>query len=273
MKTLIVDTQQLLYRSLFTVAEKSPNMYVGVVYGTLTQLKSIVGTVRPDRMLLCWDGRNSLRKKIYPEYKAQRIIEQVSFDIENIFKGKEGLKMIFQVLDWNEFEVEGLEADDLIANAVMAYEGTKIIASTDNDLYQLLSSDTSLFDLKTKKEFTKQHFRSKYGIEPEKWSDYKALAGCPGDNVKGVKGIGEKRALEFLKRGKDCKQYDYIMSQKDAWEFNLRLVKLPYAIHTPPVLKPMKFSSDVMSDICDIYDFHSIQKSLPEWRRVFSGRA
>jgi DNA polymerase-1 len=273
MKTLIIDTQQLLYRSLFTVAGKADNMYVGVVYGTLTQLKSILSTVQPDRMLLCWDGKNSIRKKIYPEYKAQRIVEQISFDIESIFKGKEGLKMIFEVMDWNDWEIEGLEADDLIANAAMTYEGTKIIASTDNDLYQLLSSDTSLLDLKTKKEFTKQHFRSKYGIEPEKWSDYKALAGCPGDNVKGIKGIGEKRALEFLKRGRDCKQYDYIMSQKYAWEFNLCLVKLPLVTYKAPVLKPMKFNSDVMSDICDIYSFHSIQKFLPEWRRVFSGRA
>lgn len=273
MKTLIVDTQQLLYRSLFTVAEKSPNMYVGVVYGTLYQLKTILSTTRPDFMLLCWDGNNGLRRKIYPEYKAQRIIEQVSFDIENIFKGKEGLKMIFKIMDWNEFEVEGLEADDLIANAVLDYEGTKIIASTDNDLYQLLSSDTLIFDLKTKREFTKQQFRSKYGIDPEKWADYKALAGCPGDNVKGVKGIGEKRALEFLKRGRDCKQYDYIMSQKDAWEFNLRLVKLPLERVSSPKIKPMKFNSDAMSDICDIYDFRSIQKNLPEWRRVFCGRA
>ena len=41
--------------------------------------------------------------------------------------------------------------------------------------------------------------KERFGFGPEKMVDYKALRGDPSDNIPGVKGIGEKTAMELIK--------------------------------------------------------------------------
>ena len=39
----------------------------------------------------------------------------------------------------------------------------------------------------------------RYGFGPELLPDYKALRGDPSDNIPGIRGIGEKTAIEIIK--------------------------------------------------------------------------
>jgi DNA polymerase I len=43
-------------------------------------------------------------------------------------------------------------------------------------------------------------FEDRYGIRVDQFVDFKALKGDPSDNIPGVKGIGEKRAIDILKQ-------------------------------------------------------------------------
>ena len=110
-----------------------------------------------------------------------------------------------------------------------------VIVSTDQDLWQLLSGDrVTVWNPRTKKMLTEQAFRERWGIGPSQWADVKAIAGCPGDGVPGVPGVGEKTAAKFMAgRLKDTtKAYNRVVEANDLWERNLRLVRLSHRVHS-----------------------------------------
>ena len=100
--------------------------------------------------------------------------------------------------------VDNYEADDIIGTfARMAdeddmYDAT--IVSSDKDLLQLISHDVNVKLLKQKDYIlmNEQVFFDTYGLKPIRMIDLKALMGDVSDNIPGVKGIGEKTALNLL---------------------------------------------------------------------------
>ena len=81
-----------------------------------------------------------------------------------------------------------------------------------------------------KKTITAGWFEKEYGIGPSMWADVKALAGCPGDCVEGIVGVGEKTAIKFLTGNlkTSTKAYGCIIEGREIWNRNLELVRLPY---------------------------------------------
>jgi DNA polymerase-1 len=270
MKIVLVDTQQLLYRSMFSFGKQFDDTYVAIIYGTLLQIKSLVTQTRPDSLLFCWDSRESIRKDIYSAYKAKRK-EDPNIDLGKLFQAKDSLKDIFEIMNWDQWEVEGLEADDLIANASKQYEGIKIIASTDNDLLQLLTEETSIYNLSKKRLYTRINFLKEYDIEPSEWSMVKAIAGCGGDNVSGIKGIGVKRAIDYLQRGEKSTFYSTIAKNWEIINRNAGLVWLPIVDRIPPKLRKLKFDTKLFLDVCEVFAFRSFEDSITSWKRAFHG--
>jgi DNA polymerase I len=77
------------------------------------------------------------------------------------------------------------------------------IYSSDKDLYQLLVYPNVQFIRHTKDKqglelYGQQEFRVQMELEPIQWIDYKTLVGDPGDNLKGLDGVGPKTATSFL---------------------------------------------------------------------------
>lgn len=95
-------------------------------------------------------------------------------------------------------EVNGFEADDVIASLATLSPYKTRIYSKDKDFNQLLSDKIALFDGKT--EFLVKDCVEKYGILPSQFTDYQGIVGDSSDNYKGVKGIGSKNAKELLQR-------------------------------------------------------------------------
>ena len=58
----------------------------------------------------------------------------------------------------------------------------------------------------TTREMTPESFYEEYGFEPRRLIDLKALMGDASDNIPGVPGIGEKTALDLLRRGETLQQ-------------------------------------------------------------------
>jgi|LSQX01.2.fsa_nt_gb DNA polymerase-1 len=142
-----------------------------------------------------WDSKGSTawRKEQSPEYKADR-----EYD-DDLFEATRLAKEVFDECMIPQFEYEGAEADDLIhALAENMYDRTNnvIIVTRDNDLIQAVQHGfaTAVWDPFTKKN----KIIPSYDIVV-----YKCLTGDPGDNIKGVPGIGPKKALKLIQEGVD----------------------------------------------------------------------
>src|SRR4029078_5001860 len=69
--------------------------------------------------------------------------------------------------------------------------------------------------------------RDRFGLSPEQMVDYRAIKGDPSDNIPGVKGIGEKGAIELIKEFKSLDNlYKAIHAGKTGNKIKPRLLEL-----------------------------------------------
>ena len=137
--------------------------------------------------------------------------------------------------NWSDVEIEGYEADDIIAYFVKnsTYDNNFVIVSSDNDLYQLLGDRVVQYLPHKKEFFTHIDFKNEYDIMPDKYPFVKALAGDTSDNIKGIDGIGIKRGIKLIKEGQ-CWQHWVNEYPNIDLEINLELIKLPFEEHKIP---------------------------------------
>lgn len=209
-------------------------MKTEVIFSFMNQLYTLAQHFETNQFVFVWDSRESLRRKIYPDYKKKRkekTQEDIDFDNLTMPQFDRIRCEVLPCLGFNNiFLKEGYEADDIIAALVMKHEGKFTIISRDNDLYQLLLY-ADMYDPQTKKLQTKMTFFRQFGIGPGKWATVKAIAGCTSDNIRGVNRVGESTAIKYLK-GKlkpEAKTLQAIRDSSKMIEFNMKLVKLPYA--------------------------------------------
>ena len=280
-ETLVIDCNNLAYSSFFTFGELShEEKKTGVVFGFLQRILFLANKFETNKFIFCWDSRKNYRKLIYPEYKANRrkdITEQEEIDYALAFKQFDVLreKVLPGLGFGNVFQQNGYEADDLIAEVVKRGGGSFGIVSTDKDLYQLLDR-CSIYNQRTKKVISHKDFQELYGISCSLWAEVKALMGDAGDNIFGIVGVGEKKALQFatntLPNGKIL---DRILSPKsqDIYHRNLKLIELPY--HGIKKIKMImgedEFDKDKFIDIFVDFGFQSFLKKdlLDKWIDIF----
>jgi DNA polymerase I len=247
MKTLIIDTSYLIYRSYFAYPKLTYNNEpVGAFFGFAKTILELVRDNKPDQLVFAGDtSEPTWRHQIVDDYKAGRAqIEDAmvsQFPLINHW-----CKMVSK----NVFKYSGWEADDIIFSIAVdeltqfrtickrdleskpetlndlfgdssnvkfipefpirfdelvqkskASANEILIYSSDRDLYQMLSLPNLRFIHSNKgvnEYFGINEFKAKYQLHPLQWLDYKALVGDPGDNLKGVEGIGPKTATTIL---------------------------------------------------------------------------
>lgn len=199
MKTLLVDTSYLIFRSYFAYPNfRTHGKHTGALYGVIRTTMTLARDYKIDRLVFALDlPTPTWRHKEYTEYKAGR----PPIDPEM-------REQIPLVLDWTRqvtpyvLSKEGYEADDMICSAIKGDgESEFFILSSDRDLYQLFTAPNIKFLKGTKGGYTEyghDQFREEFGVEPEQYVDYKALVGDGSDNIKGVPGIGPKTAAKLL---------------------------------------------------------------------------
>jgi len=93
--------------------------------------------------------------------------------------------------------------NDIIGTIASNKSTKNYIITGDKDSLQLINENTEVWltrkGISEIEKFDIAHFNEVYGLEPEKMVDIKALMGDSSDNIPGVKGIGEKTALNLLK--------------------------------------------------------------------------
>jgi len=208
-KYLLLDCNYLCHRAKWSTGGLTyDGDATGVIYGFLKSLSGFQNLFNTSNFVFCWDSKTSKRKEIYPEYKAQRekkeyTDEEIEFDRAFRKQMKKLRTTYLPMIGFrNVFVQKGYESDDIIASICCqenkSIDNEFVIISSDKDLYQCISPSVSFYNPQTSKILTFQGFKKKYGIESYEWGNVKSLAGCTTDNVKGIEGIGEIRAIQFL---------------------------------------------------------------------------
>ncbi len=198
---LIVDGMSLLFRSFYAIP-KLTNRHghpTNAIHGFFSILFKLIEDLNPGKIAICFDRKETTtRKEAYSEYKAGRP-EAPSDLVQQIPVVKNGV----EVFKLNLIEQAGQEADDLIAT-LCHQNHTNIpcvIYSSDFDLLQSVNNNTFVITPNNQKQGTLTDHKAvieKYGISSDQIPDYKALRGDSSDNLPGIKGIGEKTAVQLL---------------------------------------------------------------------------
>ena len=205
-KVVLVDGNNLLFRSYYATAytgnimRNSEGFPTNGLYGFVNMINKIIAEEKPKYMMVAFDIGKTFRHEKYDRYKDGR--KETPDDLKIQFPIA---KEILTAMGIKYLECEGYEADDIIGTISLwcdkdpKYEA--LIVSSDKDLLQLISDETSVKLLKTKDHIMmdKNTFFDTYGFDPIKMIDLKALMGDASDNIPGVKGIGEKGAIKLLK--------------------------------------------------------------------------
>lgn len=205
-KLILLDVHAILHRAYhalpgFTSSKGEPT---GGLYGVSAFLIKIIGELKPDYIVACYDlPAPTFRKKLYEEYKAGRKKPDEAL-VAQMIRSRD----IFRAFDIPIYEKAGFEADDMLGT--IAEQAKKdsdievIIASGDLDTLQLvLGNRVVVYTLKKGLNDTviydERAVVARFGFRPKFLADYKGLRGDPSDNIIGIKGIGEKTAEELIK--------------------------------------------------------------------------
>ena len=250
---------------------------VGIVFGFMKQVLKLSKVFDSHKFVFIWDSKRSLRKKIYPSYKNRNPFTKEEIVFEN-FAFKQFMELRIKTLPKfgfkNIFIQTGMEADDIIAIITQNYNREFVIISGDGDLFQLLKSNVEMYSPKKKKLITEETFTQEYKITPKEWVMVKQIAGCRSDKVDGISGIGEKRAIQYIKGtlGKKTKGYQNILAGQDIINRNKALVELPFEVtELPTLVDDEKFMLHNFIELTDKYGFRSFQQitQLNEWITQF----
>lgn len=274
--TLIIDSNYLCYVHKFSLSNglSYRGSRTEIIYGFIKTIFDLARKFETNKFIFCWDSKNSLRKEIYPFYKANRRQELTEEEKESndlAYAQFDKLKTILPKMGFNNvFEEDGYESDDIIASLVMDGKlGRAVVISSDKDLYQLLEW-CSLCNVRGM-VYSKEMFIREYGIEPHKWKDVKALAGCSTDNVRGADRIGEKTAIRYIKG--ELKKYNQTFKKIHCFDsdFTRRLTTLPFegCPDFRSKLRKDKLSPEKFRSVFAEYGFKSFLDGLDKWEKIF----
>lgn len=208
-RLVIIDGKSVFYRGYYAMPNLSTKEGVptGGVYGFAVLSLEVIKRLKPDYVCVAWDKpKTNIRKRLemYPQYKAGRKPAPPDFYTQIPL-----LHEYLEACNWPLYELDDYEADDIMCS--LAHKAEKknietIFITSDMDVLQCISPLVHVYLLKKGlsniEELNPKTFDEKYGIDVHQFIDLKALKGDSSDNIPGVAGIGEKTAIDLLKRFK-----------------------------------------------------------------------
>jgi DNA polymerase-1 len=267
-RLLLIDGHSMAYRAFYALPvenfKTSAGQPTNAIYGFASMLINLIKEEKPTHIAVAFDvSRKTFRTERFPEYKANRASTPDEF--------RSQMSYINEMIDSfgiKHFEVEGFEADDIIATLAKAAElkgFETLICTGDRDSFQLVNNKTTV--LYPKKGVTEMSRMTpaavleKYGLTPEQYPDFAALRGDPSDNLPSVPGVGEKTATKWI--------IDYGSLEKllanakeitgkvgESLRANIEVVKLNHEL--THLLEDVKLSSGVEDLTWDGFDANSM---------------
>tara|TARA_R100000664_G_scaffold9086_1_gene15100 strand:+ start:630 stop:1703 length:1074 start_codon:yes stop_codon:yes gene_type:complete len=213
-KVLIIDGLNTFIRS-FSVnpAINEDGVHIGGIAGFLKSIRYTLSVIKPTRCIIVFDGKDGSkrRRKIYPEYKAQRKIKKRLN--RNVDWGtapaneEESMKLqLGRLVEYLEYlpltlvSVDGIEADDTMAYISKQFlsDSKIVLMSTDKDFLQLVDDRISVWSPTKKILYTPDKVKDEYGIPSKNLLTYRILDGDKSDNINGVQGAGLKSIIKYI---------------------------------------------------------------------------
>lgn len=198
-KICLIDGSGYIFRAFYglpplTAPDGTP---VNAVYGFTNMFLKLTTKIPCDYCLVLFDAkRQNFRNNIFAAYKGTR-----KETPEELIPQFPLIREAVDVLNISFLEMEGFEADDLIATyaAKALKQGLEVVVvSGDKDLMQLIRPGVEFYDPMKDKFFTPEDVKEKFGVYPDKVVEVQALSGDSIDNVPGVPGIGPKTAAQLI---------------------------------------------------------------------------
>ena len=262
----------------------------GVIYGFMKDCQELSRKFNTKRFLFCFDHGKGIRYSMYEGYKKKRQEEK-----DNLAEEEKELRRMLQdqmsdlKTKWlpsmgfrNVFYQKGYEGDDMIAclAAKIPEHKEAIIITTDKDMLQCIRPNVHFYNpnSKTGEVYTEEHFEDEWGVTPSQWALVKGMAGCSTDEVKGIKGVGEKTAVKFLTEnlGEHTAAFQKIQEALDAYKkgmgvlaVTMPLVQLPLKGAKVQAVRKDNYSQDGFEKMCKELGFRSL---LPKTKGLIKGR-
>ncbi|MEK7163823.1 MAG: 5'-3' exonuclease H3TH domain-containing protein [Patescibacteria group bacterium] len=217
MKLLILDGNSVLHRAYYALPDwrnRSGEATAGV-YGFLSILLKSIEDLKPTHLAIVFDDPSpTFRHLMYVGYQTNREKDrQIS---EDIWGQIDKLKVVFEKVGIQTFQLSGFEADDIIGtigtqatstspsnpSPNLGEGGRVIIITGDRDLMQLVNDQVNLYmsfkGISDMIIVDRDRVKERLGIWPEQVIDYKALVGDSSDNYPGIPGIGPVMAKKLI---------------------------------------------------------------------------
>jgi len=257
------------------------------VYGFTSFLLKAIQEFKPQYAVVTFDeAAPTFRHEAYTEYKANRVKAP-----DELYEQIPLTKEVLKAFEIPIFSKPGFEADDLIGTICQKVKKEKNLVSYiitgDMDTLQLVDDKVKVYTMSRGLSdpiiYDEGKIKERYGLRPDQVIDYKALRGDPGDNIPGVKGIGEKTAVGLLNDYENLENIyqnidqaekekkitariaNLLREQKESAFFSQELATIDIAVPLEFDLEKAKlnFSRDKVAEIFSVMNFRSLLNRLP----------
>jgi len=206
---VLFDGHNMLFRYFWGMPRTIISTRGDLIHGAYGFVAAVIQHLQkfmPARAIVCFDSEGPPERVSREHtYKQNRQWEYGSTPQENPFTQLRFIEDAMSLLRVKIVASPGVEADDLIATCTRLFRGTGThiyIASTDQDLLQLVDEGVSIYLRRGKKEwlFSPSDVEAKYGVPASRLVAWRAMVGDASDNLPGVPGIGPTRATMLLQR-------------------------------------------------------------------------
>ncbi len=191
--SLLFQAYHAFFKANLTTRDGFPT---GALKGFFTKLIELL-KLEPSHVLVAFDVHQpTFRHEKYPDYKLGRKPAD-----EDLKKQMPVVRELLREMGVAVIECPRYEGDDILgtfARRAEAQDLDTLIATGDRDSFQLITDRTKIYYTKDNSIVDAQALFDRYGLEPDRMRDLKALMGDSSDHIPGVEGVGEKTALKLL---------------------------------------------------------------------------
>lgn len=275
---LLIDTPNLACRSWHALRNMDSDRADSMLFGVFRDMVSLQRNFSTDLLAFAFDSDSSKRLAKLPEYKSSRkekVQQMTENDQQQENERHRAIRRLRQTylpnLGMPVLYADGYEADDMLAAVALDERNAGrdlIIVSTDKDLYQLLGANVRIWSpgmgpSNPGRWVTRKSFTAEYGVPPSRWAEVKAIAGCSTDDVPGIDGVGEKKAIQYLLGTMPThhKTYAAIQGGTAVIDRNRPLVQLPLAGCPALPLRTYAFPGKKWDALMDHLNYPSLSTS------------
>lgn len=293
-RLLLLDSHAILHRAYHALPDLSTSLGTptGALYGLITMLLKSIQDLKPDYIVAARDrAEKTHRHDLFEDYKGTRAKTDDAL-VEQLNRANS----VFDAFGIPVLDAVGFEADDVVGTVATQVAGRKdvetVILTGDMDMLQLIvDGRVTVYRLLTgisnMKFYDEDAVRERFGFGPEHVTDFKGMCGDQSDNIKGIKGIGEKTATEliqtfgsieniyktlkkdpdeFAKKGIKPRVVKLLEEGKEAALFSKRLATIhrgvPIQFELPDHPWRMSDHAEGISTLCDELEFRSLKERV-----------